>query len=129
VDAARRHDPAIGAPIVDVSSRKEGDFTVVSVTGEVDLYSSPRMREAVLGALSKRSPNAIVDLSGVSYMDSSGIATLVEALQAARRLSGRLVLAGLTDRVREVFELARLQSVFELARSVEAAIASGGGGE
>jgi anti-sigma B factor antagonist len=107
---------------VDVNSRQEGTHTIVAVSGEVDLYSSPTMREAVLGALSKKSPNVVVDLSGVSYMDSSGIATLVEGLQAARRIKGRLVLAGLTDRVREVFELARLQSVFELAPSVDAAI-------
>ena len=107
---------------MDVSSRREAEFTVVAVSGEVDLYSSPSMREAVLSALSKKSPNVVVDLSGVSYMDSSGIATLVEGLQAARRIKGRLVLAGLTDRVREVFELARLQSVFELSPSVDAAL-------
>ena len=113
---------------MEVSTRKETGFTVVSVLGEVDLYSSPAMREAILGALSKREPNVVIDLSGVSYMDSSGIATLVEALQASRRVQGRLVLAGLTDRVREVFELARLQSVFDLAPSVDAALASEDGG-
>lgn len=111
---------------MDVSSRQESDFTVVAVTGEVDLYSSPAMREAILAALAKKPPQLVLDLSGVSYMDSSGIATLVEGLQAARRADGRLVLAGLTDRVREVFELARLQSFFELAPSVEAALGKGG---
>ena len=112
---------------VEVTSRSEGDFTIVAVVGEVDLYSSPKMREAVLSGLSRKRPNVVVDLSGVSYMDSSGIATLVEALQVTRKHSGRLVLAGLTERVREVFELTRLHSVFELVPTVEDAI--GGNGE
>ena len=114
---------------MDVSTRHEAEHAIVAVTGEVDLYSSPKMREAVLAALSKKGKGVIVDLSGVSYMDSSGIATLVEALQAARRAECRLVLAGLTDRVREVFELARLQSVFELAPSVDAVLGSGAAGQ
>lgn len=113
---------------MDVSSRSEGEFTVVGVSGEVDLYSSPRMREALLSSVTKKSPHLIVDLAGVSYMDSSGIATLVEALQLTRRHSGRLVLAGMSDRVREIFELARLQSVFELSPSVESALGAKGDG-
>lgn len=108
---------------MEATCEERDDTTVVRVTGEVDLYTSPRMREAILKSLSRRRPNVVVDLSGVSYMDSSGIATLVEALHETRNRKGRLVLAGLNDRVREVFELARLHSVFELAASVEAALA------
>jgi anti-sigma B factor antagonist len=55
-------------------------------------------------------------------MDSSGIATLVEALQLTRKHSGRLILAGLSERVREIFEIAHLESVFELAPAVDAAL-------
>src|SRR5437667_12476306 len=109
-DAWTKNAPEGGRP-VDVASRHEGDWTVVTVKGEIDLYSSPRLREAVLAAVSRKRPSVVVDLSGVSYMDSSGIATLVEALQLTRKSSGRLVIAGLTARVREVFELARLESV------------------
>ena len=107
---------------MEVTVHKAGTHTVVSARGEVDLYSSPRLREAIVSAVTERSPSVVVDLSGVGYMDSSGIATLVEALQLTRKHSGRLVLAGLTPRVREVFELARLQSVFDLADSVEHAL-------
>jgi anti-sigma B factor antagonist len=113
-----------GGP-VEVTTRQEGGFTIVAVRGEVDLYSSPRMREAILSGVSRKNPRVIVDLSGVSYMDSSGIATLVEALQLTRKHSGSLVIAGLSERVREVFELARLESVFQLAASVDEALKSG----
>ena len=107
---------------MDVNTDRRDDHSVVSVTGEVDLYSSPGMREALLACIAKKTPMVLVELSGVSYMDSSGIATLVEALQQMRDQSGRLVLVGLQQRVREVFELARLQSVFEMADTVEAAL-------
>lgn len=109
---------------VEVTTRQEGGFTVVAVKGEVDLYSSPKMRDALLAGASRKSPQLIADLSGVSYMDSSGIATLVEALKLTRKHSGRMVVAGLSDRVREVFELARLDSVFELSPSVESVLQS-----
>ena len=112
---------------MDVSTRKDGSHVIVTVAGEVDLYTSPKMREALFAGLAEPPARVVVDLSGVSYMDSSGIATLVEALRAARKISGRLVLAGLTDRVREVLELARLETEFELATNVPAALASGGG--
>ena len=108
---------------MEVSTREESGHFVVTVTGEVDLYSSPRMREALLGAFGESSRRVVVDLSEVSYMDSSGIATLVEALQAARKAQGTLILAGLSERVREVFELARLESVFDIAPDLASALA------
>ena len=110
---------------MEVNTRKEGDFTVVVVAGEVDLYSSPRMREALLASATRKQARTVVDLAGVTYMDSSGIATLVEALQATKKNSGRLVVAGLAPRVREVFELMNLQTVFELAPDVAAALSGG----
>jgi anti-sigma B factor antagonist len=112
---------------VEVTTRQEGGYSIVTVKGEVDLYSSPRMRDAILAGVSRKNPRIIVDLSGVTYMDSSGIATLVEVLQLTRKHSGRLVIAGLSQRVREVFELARLESVFELAPGVKEALASSEG--
>lgn len=112
---------------VEVTTRQERGVTVVQVVGEVDLYSSPRMREAILAGLSRKSPKVVVDLAGVSYMDSSGIATLVEALQLTRKHSGRLIVAALSERVREIFELARLESVFEFAPNVADALKSAAG--
>jgi len=109
---------------VEVSTRVESGITVVSVAGEIDLYSSPRMREAIVSSITRKQPHVVVDLAGVSYMDSSGIATLVEALQLARKHEGRLLLAGTTPRVREVFEVARLESVFDLFDTAAAALAA-----
>ncbi len=88
------------------------DHPVIAVSGEVDLYSSPDLRTAILGAIPAASTAVSVDLSAVPYMDSSGVATLVEGLKSAREkgLDFRLVTpsaAGMS-----VLELARLDSLF-----------------
>ncbi|MEM7244200.1 MAG: STAS domain-containing protein [Acidobacteriota bacterium] len=111
--------------MLKVDRREVDAATVIAVEGEVDLYSSPQMREALLAAIKAGSARVVVDLTGVSYMDSSGIATLVEALGGLREKGRALVLAGLRPRVREVFEIAKLQTVFTLAESVDAALADG----
>ncbi len=64
----------------------------------------------------------VVDLSGVPYMDSSGVATLVEAMQVARKTRTVLILCNLTDRVRSIFEIAKLEMVFRIVATREDAM-------
>ncbi|MFQ5601887.1 MAG: STAS domain-containing protein [bacterium] len=94
---------------------------VVEVDGDVDLYTSPGLRTELL-ELTKAGHKAIlVDLKNVKYMDSSGIATLVEALQQVKKYGGKLRLANLRDAVKDVFELSRLDKVFDIFPSIEEA--------
>lgn len=96
---------------------------IVTVRGEVDLYSSPKMREAIFKVMKQRHPSVIViDLTDVTYTDSSGIATLVEGLQFARGIQAQFILVGLSPAVLEVFQLVRLQTVFKIYPTVEAAL-------
>lgn len=99
---------------------------IIRAEGDVDLSTSPRLREAVLSVFDQGARHVVVDLKEVPYMDSSGIATLVEALKLARQSDARLTLAAMRSAVESVFELAYLKQVFEVAASVEAAL---GGGE
>ena len=108
---------------MDIQVRNHGDASIIEVLGEVDLYSSPRVREAILGAMAARTPTVVVDLSGVAYMDSSGVATLVEGLQSSRGYGGAFRLAGLGDTVRQVFKFARLEKVFEIYADAQEALA------
>lgn len=94
---------------------------VVILRGEVDLRNSPRARKLLLDHVA-RSERVVVDLSGVSYLDSSGLASLVEALQAARRRQGRLSLAAVSEAAERVLHLARLDKVFALYPSVAEAL-------
>lgn len=83
------------------------------LAGEIDLERSPAAREALLAAVRKGRP-VVVDLAEVSYMDSSGIASLVEAYQAARRRGIEFSLTGVGDAVHKVLRLARLDQVLPI---------------
>ena len=108
---------------MEIQIREHTGAAVIEVRGEVDLYSSPQVREAILGAMSARTSIVVVDLSGVGYMDSSGVATLVEGLQSSRGYGGTFRLAGLGDSVRQVFKFAKLEKVFEIYPDAHGALA------
>jgi len=94
---------------------------VVSLEGDIDLEGSPAARQILLDAVQQRQP-VYVDLSGVSYIDSSGIASLVEALQRARQGGTGFALTSVSDAARRVLELARLDRVFTIHASLDDAL-------
>ena len=88
--------------------------SLIRVVGEVDLYSSPELRKAILKAVPSAEGGLAIDLAGVTYIDSSGVATLVEGLRSAREHGTGFVLVAPSPAVMQVLELARLDSVFEV---------------
>ena len=105
-----------------IQSTNQGDIHILEISGELDYHSSPELREKLTELTGKQAPKILVNLGGVDYMDSSGIATFVEAFQKAKRYQGRLILAALTDTVRGVFEIAKLDSIFEITSTVAEAV-------
>lgn len=103
---------------------EDGASVVISFEGDIDLQTSPQARTALLGATAKGKP-VIVDLAKVTYIDSSGVASLVEALQAAKKGGQNLALAAVSDSAMRVLKLARLDAVFKIHASVDAARAAG----
>lgn len=97
-----------------VEQRTVKGIPVLDVSGDVDLSTSPDLRRRLLETLGPASSRLVVNLEDVSYMDSSGLATLVEAFQSARGHHGNLALCCLSQRLRRIFELARLDSVFPI---------------
>ncbi|MBA3385868.1 MAG: STAS domain-containing protein [Chthoniobacterales bacterium] len=96
---------------------------VLPLEGEIDLHVSPRIA-ASLNALIKEKPKQlVVDLSQVSYIDSSGLAVLIEGMQNVNGYGGQFALAGLQEGVRPIFEIARLDQVFRIFPDVDAALA------
>ncbi|MBP9154568.1 MAG: STAS domain-containing protein [Xanthomonadales bacterium] len=102
---------------------RDGDWSVLRVWGEVDLSWSQDVRKQVLDAYTKAKSLA-VQLDGVSYIDSSGIAALVEGFQHARAKGGRFALLAPSESVRAVLELARLDRVFPIFSDLAAARAA-----
>ena len=107
---------------MEVNVRDQDAARIIDVSGDVDLYSSPEVREVILAAVNEKRSPLVVNLEAVTYIDSSGVATLVEGLQLTRGFEGEFRLAALSDRVREVFELARLEKVFAIFATVDAAV-------
>jgi anti-sigma B factor antagonist len=89
----------------------------ISVRGEVDLYTSPDLRAAIMKSVPSAVAGVEVELAGVEYMDSSGVATLVEGFKSARKNSKTFVLLKPSPSVMKVLELARLDAVFEIDRT------------
>ncbi len=107
---------------IEVVIENRDGASIVRPLGDVDLQRSPVLREQLKAVSDKRPKKLVVDLSEVSYMDSSGVATLVEAMQLARRGNYPLVLCALQDRVKSIFEIARLETVFQIAPDLDTAM-------
>ena len=100
---------------MDISTREAGNATIVDITGDITLYNSPEVRRVLLDLLkAKRVPRVIVNLEKVKYIDSAGVASLVEGLKTSRDLKSGFALYGLSKMTREVLELTRLIKVFEV---------------
>jgi anti-sigma B factor antagonist len=111
--------------VIEHEVREERGKLVIALRGDVDLGNSPAARRVLLECV-ERGRAVLVDLSGVSYIDSSGIASLVEALQNARQQGSGFALACVSPSARRVLELARLDQVFQIHTSVEEGLAHDG---
>jgi anti-sigma B factor antagonist len=95
----------------------------LSLAGEIDLHRSPEVKALLQPPIERKTGRILLDLSRVSYIDSSGLAVLIEGLQRVLGYGGRLGLFGLQESVRNIFEIARLDQVFELYPDEAAALA------
>jgi len=97
---------------------------VLPLEGEIDLHVSTRVAASLAALIEQKPPRLVVDLSRVSYIDSSGLAVLIEGMQNVEAYGGKFILAGLQENVRPIFEIARLDQVFIIFPHVDAALAA-----
>jgi anti-sigma B factor antagonist len=109
---------------MEVVSRGLGQAVRIEIAGEVDMHNSPAVRAELLAAAARRPPLILVDLSRVEYIDSSGLATLVECLQHMAVYGGKLALVGARRAALDVFAISRLDRVFTFYASEEQALAA-----
>ena len=103
------------------SSEKDG-IALVNVEGEIDMFTSPNLRDTLLPFFKKKVQGIVVDLSLVSFMDSSGIATLVEGLQWSKKENKKFILAGLGKTVFNALSLTKLDNVFTIKDDTKVAL-------
>lgn len=99
------------------------DSTVIPLEGEIDLHVSPHIAATLSAAIKEKPNRLIVDLAKVTYIDSSGLATLIESMQSVEKYGGKFALTGLQETVKPIFEIARLDQVFQIFPDVDSALA------
>jgi anti-sigma B factor antagonist len=99
---------------IDVTTRQESGCTVVTVVGEVDVYTAPTLDEALSATLAEGNTCVVVDMTGVDFLDSTGLSVLVKALKRIREADGSLDVVVSVDRVAKVFRLTGLDKVIPL---------------
>ena len=110
--------------MLQISPRHLEKVTIFDISGDIDLASSPQLRKALLRELRElRIPRVVLNLAAVRYIDSSGVASLVEGLKASRDSGSRLILFGLNSAIREVLQLSKLLRIFEITDTEEQAVA------
>ena len=106
---------------MQIKERKENDIMIYSVEGDIDINSSPDIRKAFDKTVNSKIMKVIVNLTGVSYIDSSGLATLVEMLKRAKVYGGKLRLTNLAAKVKSLFEITKLERLFDIYDTEEEA--------
>jgi anti-sigma B factor antagonist len=109
---------------LQISERRDGPTSVLELTGEVDAYTSPSFREAMISALGTGRKDLIISMERVEYIDSSGLGALVGGLKRASEQHGRILIVCSKPQVTRVFEITGLVRVFPIFESVEAACAA-----
>lgn len=108
---------------VSVTSRESGDRTVIEVKGEIDVYTAPVLREELTSLIDSEHTTIVVDLTQVSFMDSTGLGVLVGALKKVRTLGGDLALVIDQEKILKVFRITALTQVFTIHPTLDAALA------
>ncbi len=110
-------------PPLKISARQVGDAVILDLTGDITLFNSPEIRKALIDQLrEQRVSHLIVNMLDVPYVDSSGVASLVEGLKISRDLKSRFALYGLSKSARTVLELTHLLRIFEVHQTEQEAL-------
>jgi len=107
-----------------LSTRREGERTVVVVGGEIDVYTAPKLREQLVELETAGQHDLVVDLERVEFLDSTGLGVLVGGLKRVRSHDGSLRLVCTQERILKVFRITGLTKVFAIHDSVAEAVSA-----
>lgn len=110
---------------LNVSTSSQGGHAVVTATGELDLYTAPRLQTALAGLLRDQVDRIVVDLSGVEFCDSTGMNVLLAAMKRLKEQGGTLELAAPRPAVKRILQVTGLDTVFTVTDAVPAAMDAG----
>ena len=109
---------------IETSLRHLDGIPVLDVVGEIDIYTTPQFKEAVSAAIDENKPAIIINMTQVTYMDSSGFGTLLSATKRLRPLDGALYLTGCNDSIQRMLQITRLNTIFGVYATEDEALAA-----
>jgi len=107
---------------MQVKHEDKNGVTVCYITGEIDINTAPQVKKAFDKLVGAKKEKLLINLKDVSYVDSSGLATLVEILKCLRSYGGKLKLSNLSAKVKSLFEITKLEKLFDIANEEEEAV-------
>ena len=112
------------AETLGLDTRESGDWTVVEVSGEVDLYTAPRLKTLLTEITGSGRTRIAVEFSGVEFMDSTGLGVLISGLRRCREAGGTMALVAPAEPVRKVLGITGLDQVFAIHDDLSEVIGS-----
>jgi anti-sigma B factor antagonist len=106
---------------LEINVTRRGDNCVVALEGEIDIYTAPRLRDALVEATAEQCANVIVDLEQVAFIDSSGLGVLVGALRRAKEREHTVVLVCTRESILKIFRITGLDKVFPIFSGLDEA--------
>lgn len=107
---------------LEVESEQRGDATVLSLRGEIDVYTAPRLRQTIVDLVDGGAIRLVVDMERVDFLDSTGLGVLVEGLKRVKNRNGSLSLVATQDKILKIFDITGLNKAFPIHASVEDAL-------
>ncbi len=108
---------------LEVETSQRGPSHVVSLSGEIDVYSAPKLRQALLELVDKGANHIVVDMSKVDFLDSTGLGVLVGGLKRVKANDGTLSIVAPQEKTLKIFEITGLTAVFPIHDSLDSATA------
>jgi len=102
--------------------KKIGDILVCSINGEINMNNSPELRKLFDKCINDEEKKIVIDFSNVGYIDSSGLATLIEMLQRLNKYQGRLRLCNMSEKIKSIFQITKLEKLFDICATQEEAL-------
>ena len=109
---------------MQIDVEEKSDISIFRMAGDIDINSSPEVKKSFDRAISEKKEKIVINLKDVGYVDSSGLATLVEVLKNLRSYGGKLKLSNLSSKVMGLFEITKLDKLFDIVDEEDKALVS-----
>ncbi|MCA1032970.1 STAS domain-containing protein [Bacillus timonensis] len=107
---------------IGIDVKRDNKSVYVFINGEIDAYTAPKLKEQLLPITQENSVNMIADLTGVTYMDSTGLGVFIGVLKSLKKQNGSLALTGLSDRLLRLFDITGLSEIIEIKTKLEGGV-------